>query len=100
MLYVILIILIAVLAIVVLALWVELRQKRNQVEGLDEENVELYRDLQEAREERDRAVDNLTVVLKADPTPFDHVATELGLHGVVYQFRSEEFYETMKEIAT
>lgn len=42
------------------------------------------------RAERDNAVDNLAVVLQADPIPFNHVAVELGLNGVVYQFHSLE----------
>lgn len=51
----------------------------------------------ELRAERDNAVENLAVVLKADPIPFNHVAVELGLNGVVYQFHSLE--EKKKEIS-
>jgi Na+-transporting NADH:ubiquinone oxidoreductase subunit NqrC len=86
----------------------ELQQENDLFE--DENNhlavmMELMRtvatvDISELKQERDNAYQCLEMVLKESPSTFNDVAVELGLNGVVYQFRNREFYEGMKEITT
>lgn len=101
MLYLILGILILVSLIVNLGQWLAKREADKNVEFLVSENIDIRIDSQErglrafeailqAEEERDNAIANLAIVLKADPAPFNKVAVELGLHGVVYRFHSLE----------
>ena len=55
----------------------------------------LYQQLEDMDQELRDARDNLTMVLASEPTPFNDIAVEIGLHGVVYQFHA---LEDVKEI--
>lgn len=115
MTYLILIVALLFVAIVALGLWADRTNLRKDVEFLKQENNDLRQETSDSRretsdlrremldkglaaverelilmEERDNAIANLAVVLKADPIPFNKVAVELGLHGVVYRFHSLE----------
>lgn len=108
MLYLILGILIVVLLITIIIQWLNRRRLDDQILQYEEDAdltarahdehedglkqiIELaFENIDELRQERDNALSNLAVVLTADPIPFNKVAVELGLHGVVYQFHSLE----------
>lgn len=108
MLYSILIALIVAALLLSLGLWLRWRESKQEISLLEEENDELraeardhdqaylatvnllYQQIEDTQQELQQARDNLSMVLTSEPTPFNHVAVELGLHGVVYQFHSLE----------
>lgn len=106
MLYFILIALILASLLVILGFWLRLREKNQEILFLEEESMGLraearehdqaylatvnllYEQIEETQQELQEARNNLSMVLTAEPVPFNQVAVELGLHGVVYQFLS------------
>lgn len=113
MLNIILLVLVLLLlcaSIFFLAKWVfvrkDLEEEQLDNDDLDQKNQLLEIRLEQLRAEiaglqqqKDEAYENLETVLDSRPGPFDHVVTELGLKGVVYQFRNKDFYENMKEVS-